>query len=388
MHETRYLWQKPSWPDFHWDHAALLKPLGDCRFRQGALLARMKGLGMDIELSARAEILTQEALKTSEIEGERLDIDAVRSSVARRLGLPTAGLPSTRDRRADGVIDILMDATLHHDRPLTQERLFGWHACLFPTGYSGLHKIRVAAWRDDGTGPMRVVSGPIGRETIHYEAPPAQCVAGEMERFIQWWEAGCNGTDGLIRAAVGHFRFVAIHPFEDGNGRIARTLTEMALAADENLSTRYYSLSARIMAEREFYYHVLEHTNKGDGDITDWIKWFLECMSRAIVESEKLLANIMLKARFWQYYAQTELKERQRKILNRLLEAGPGGFEGGLTNRKYAATCHVSKATAQRELADLVEKGLLRLNPGRGRSVGYDVLWEAFAGDDGCFPPV
>jgi Fic family protein len=379
-HTKQYIWQQTSWPEFQWDHATLLEPLGNCRFQQGALLTQMKELGLDLRQQARAEILTQEAMKTSEIEGERLDTDAVRSSVARRLGLPTAGFPSTRDRQADGIVDILLDATMNYRQNLTEERLFGWHASLFPTSYSGLHKIRVGSWRDDRNGPMRVVSGPIGREKIYYEAPPAERLSSEMYRFIHWWEISHTKMDGLLRAAVGHLQFVAIHPFEDGNGRIARTLTEMALSQDENLSTRYYSLSSQIMAEREDYYQILEHTNTADGDITSWIKWFLECMSRAILDSGKLLSNVMLKARFWQHYAQTGLKERQSKIINRLLEAGPGGFEGGLTNRKYAAMGHVSKATAQRELADLMQKDILRLNPSRGRSTSYDLYWEKFAG--------
>jgi Fic family protein len=258
--------------------------------------------------------------------------------------------------------------------------MFAWHASLFPTGYSGLNKIRVASWRDDRNGPMRVVSGPIGREKIHYEAPPADRLADEMNEFMHWWGISRYQMDGLLRAAIGHLRFVIIHPFEDGNGRIARALTEMALAQDENLSTRFYSLSAQIMAERDVYYQIFEQTNTSDGDITGWIKWFLECMSRAILDSGKLLSNVMLKARFWQHYAQIGLKERQSKIINRLLEAGPGGFEGGMTNRKYAAMGHVSKATAQRELADLVHKGILRLSKGRGRSTSYDLCWEEFRG--------
>ena len=280
----------------------------------------------------------------------------MRSSVARRLGLPTAGLPSKSDRQADGVVDILLDATLNHKEVLTTQRLFGWHAALFPTGYSGMHKIRVAFWRDDHNGPMQVVSGPVGREKIHYQAPPATRLANAMNNFFRWWEKSLAEVDGLLRAAVGHLRFVAIHPFEDGNGRIARALTEMALAQDENLSTRYYSLSAQIMAERKAYYQILEHTNKGDGEITEWILWFLQCMSKAILNSDNLLANVLLKAHFWQRYAQIILKERQSNVINRLLEAGPGGFEGGLTNHKYAGMGHVSKATAQRELADLVQK--------------------------------
>jgi len=380
MTQTKqYIWQWPSWPEFRWDNAALLKLLGVSRFQQGSLLTQMKELGFEVRQQARTEVLIEEALKTSEIEGERLNPDAVRSSVARRLGLPTAGMASTQYQQADRLVQVLLDATLSFEQELTTERLFGWHAALFPTGYSGLNKIRVASWRDDRNGPMRVLSGPIGREKIHYEALPAERLENEMNNFFRWWGESRKEMDGLLRASVGHLWFVAAHPFEDGNGRIARALTEMALAQDENLSTRYYSLSSQIMAEREAYYRVLEHTNKGDGDITNWIKWFLGCLSRAILSSNELLSKVMLKARFWKHYTQAKLKERQSKVLNRLVEAGPSGFEGGLTNRKYAGMAHVSRATAQRELADLVQKGILRSNPGGGRSTSYDLCWDEFS---------
>jgi Fic family protein len=377
--EAQYIWQQPSWAQFRWEHAALMKPLGLCRFQQGSLLAQMRELGLEVRQQARAEVLIEEALKTSEIEGERLDPNAVRSSVARRLGLPTAGLPDVRNQHADGVVEILLDATQGFEKVLTAERLFGWHAALFPTGYSGLHKIKVATWRDDRDGPMRIVSGPVGREKIHYEALPADRLVSEMDRYLRWWGERPEDVDGLLRAAVSHLWFVAVHPFEDGNGRIARTLTEMALAQDEALATRYYSLSSQIMADRESYYSVLERTNKGDGDITEWILWFLNCMSRAILRSKELLTNVMQKSRFWQRHVQTELNERQRKIITRLLDSGPDGFEGGMTNRKYAGIAHVSRATAQRELADLVEKDVLRMNEGSGRSVSYSLCWEDFA---------
>jgi Fic family protein len=344
------------------------------------LLTQMMDLGFDVKQQARAEVLIEEALKTSEIEGERLDPNAVRSSVAQRLGLPTAGMVLIKNQQADGVVQILLDATQNFKQKLTPERLFGWHAALFPTGYSGMHKIKVASWRDDRSGPMRVVSGPVGREKVHYEAPPAELLADEMNRFFCWWEDSREEMDGILRSGMAHLWFVAVHPFEDGNGRVARALTEMALTQDENLSTRYYSLSSQIMAEREDYYRILERTNKGEGDITDWMKWFLESMSRAILSSNKLLSNVMLKARFWKHYARTNVKKRQSKVLNRLLDAGPGGFEGGLTNRKYAGITHVSRATAQRELADLVQKGVLRPNPGGGRSTSYDLCWDEFSG--------
>jgi Fic family protein len=375
-HHKKYIWQNPAWPDLKWEIAALVKYLGDCRFQQGSLLTQMRELGFEIQQQARAEILVAEALKTSEIEGERLDPDAVRSSVARRLGLPMAGLPAISNQQADGLVEILMDATMSHEKALTADRLFGWHAALFPTGYSGIHQIRVADWRDDREGPMRVVSGPIGREKVHYVGPPADQLKSEMKKFFHWWEKSRNEVDGILRAGVAHLWFVAVHPFDDGNGRIARTLTDMALAQDENLSTRFYSLSSQIMLEREVYYEVLEHTNKGNVDITEWLQWFLQCMSRAIQRSNELLSNIMQKARFWKRHVQTDLSDRQRKAINRLLEAGPGGFEGGLTNRKYAGITHISRATAQRELADLVTKGILRPNPAKGRSASYDLVWD------------
>jgi Fic family protein len=378
--EQKYIWQWPSWPQFRWDNAALLKPLGLCRFQQGSLLTQMRELGLEVRQQARAEVLIEEALKTSEIEGERLDRNTVRSSVARRLGLPMAGLSAARSSHADGVVDVLLDATLNFDKALTTERLFGWHAALFPTGYSGLQKIRVGSWRDDRDGPKRVVSGPNGREKIHYEAVPAERLDTEMARFLHWWQESRQEMDGLLRSALAHLWFVAIHPFEDGNGRIARTLTEMALAQDETLATRYYSLSSQIMAEREAYYGVLDRTNKGDGDITEWLNWFLDCMNRAILRSNDLLANVMEKARFWQRHAHTELNDRQRKVINRLLEAGRGGFVGGMSNRKYAGMTDVSRATAQRELADLVEKKILQTNPGGGRSSSYELNWEEFSG--------
>lgn len=377
-----YIWQRASWPEFRWDNAALLKPLGVCRFQQGSLLAQMRDLGLEVRQQARAEVLIEEALKTSEIEGERLDPNAVRSSVARRLGLPSAGLSTLRDQHADGVVDILLDATQNYAQQLTAERLFSWHAALFPTGYSGLHKIQVGNWRNDHDGAMQIVSGPVGREKVHYQAPPAAQLAPEMDRFLEYWEQNPLNLDGILRAALTHLWFVAIHPFDDGNGRIARTLTEMALAQDENQATRYYSLSAQIMTERDAYYAVLEQTNKGDGDITAWLTWFLECMSRAMLHSNELLTNVINKARFWKKHAQTTLNERQSKVLNRLLEAGVGGFEGGLTNRKYAGIAHISKATAQRELADLVKKQVLCPNPAGGRSASYDLYWDQLGAED------
>ena len=374
-HDTHYIWQDPDWPELRWEGAALLKSLGDCRFQQGSLLIQMRELGFEIQQQARAEVLIEEALKTSEIEGERLDPNAVRSSVARRLGLPSAGLPAIRDQHADGMVEVLLDATVNYEQKLTAARLFGWHAALLPTGYSGLHEIKIGAWRDDREGPMQIVSGPIGREQVHYEAPPADRLQSEMESFFHWLGKSLNEIDGILRAGIAHLWFVAVHPFEDGNGRIARALSDMALAQDENLPTRFYSMASQIMAERDEYYDVLEQTTKGNVDITEWLQWFLGCMSRAILRSNELLSNIMQKAQFWKQHVQTELNDRQRKAINSLLDAGPGGFEGGITNRKYAGMTHTSRATAQRELADLVAKGILRPNPGGGRSASYDLVW-------------
>lgn len=371
---SHYLWQHDNWTAFRWDANALLAPLGECRLRQGRLLEKMGGLGLALETEATADVLVEEALQTSAIEGERLDERAVRSSVARQLGLPSAGLSVSRD--ADGLVSVLLDATRKYDEELSVERLQGWQAALFPTGYSGMHKIVVGGWR--GGEPMRVVSGPVGRETVHFEAPPAERVPAEMAAFLAWWAESRGAVEGVIRAAVAHLSFLTIHPFEDGNGRIARALTDMALAQDEREPRRFYSLSSQIMAEREGYYDILERTQKGDGDITQWLLWFLGCMNRALRGSEQLYGNVLAKGTFWRQHAGVTLSERQRKVINRLLDAGPGGFEGGLTTRKYASLAGVSRATAFREIAQLQEWGMVRQNPAGGRSgrnVSYDIVW-------------
>lgn len=371
MKTAHYIWQSAHWPAFTWDNSRLVSPLGECRLKQGIFLAKISSLGMPYERQAHTDILFEEAMTTSAIEGEKLNPASVRSSIARKLGLPSAGLPI--DRSVDGLIDVLLDASRNHDEPLAKKRLFSWHAALFPTGYSGLHKIRVAKWR--GPEPMRVVSGRIGKEIIHYEAMPHDRVEEEMRLFIQWWQKSIGSMDGIIRAAIAHFWFVTIHPFEDGNGRIARALTDMALAQDDRQSQRYYSLSSQMSAERESYYEILEKSQKGDVDITPWIIWFLGCFSRGIETSEKLMSLVLDKAMFWYRHAQTGLSERQRKVINKLLDAGKGGFEGGLTNRKYASITKVSRATATRELQYLLDIDILKRNPGKGRSVSYDLVW-------------
>ena len=374
----KYIWQTKSWPDLKWDSAKLLKPLGNIRFSQGALLTQIKELGFDIQQTARADVLVEEALKTSAIEGEKLDPDAVRSSVGRRLGLPDAGLKEIRDQKVEGLVEILLDATANYSKKITMERIWSWHAALFPIGYSGMVKISVGQWRNDSKGPMQVISGPIGQEKVHFEAPPTKRLDKEMQIFISWINEKSQ-LDGIIRAGIAHIWFVTIHPFDDGNGRIARTLTEMFLARDENNPKRFYSLSSQIMAERNEYYEVLKATQSGTGDITEWLKWFLECMNRAILNSNILLNKIMIKARVWQGFAQIRLNERQIKVINRLLDAGAGGFDGGLKNKKYMGIAHTSRATAQRELADLINKGILIKMPGGGRSVSYDLDWKKWS---------
>lgn len=366
---VRYIWQGNEWPKFSWNAEQLLVPLSESRLAQGRLMTRVAGLNLSLELQAQAEILVEETIKTSAIEGEQLDPRSVRSSVARRLGIPTAGLPV--DRRIDDLVSVLMDATQNCDSPLSAERLWGWQAALFPSGYSGMHKIQVGKWRE-GTEPMRVISGAIGRERVHYEAPPSIQVPIEMERFLTWWQESHGKVEGIIRAALAHFWFVTIHPFDDGNGRLARALTDMALSQDDQQKVRAYSLSAQIMADREEYYDILERCQKGTCDITPWLVWFLGCFSRAIRRSEDILDGVFSRSEFWRRYDHLKLTDRQKKVINRLLEEGPGGFEGGLTTKKYASMTHTSKGTAFRELDQLYEWGVLK-RIGKGRGVRYEL---------------
>ena len=369
---AKYVWQRGAWTSFRWDAAALLSPLGECRKRQGRLLAEVASLGMSQAVEAQAALLTEEAITTSAIEGEALARDSVRSSVARRLGLPTAGLPT--DRSADGLVGVLLDATADPGRPLAARRLHGWHAALFPTGYSGLSRIPVGRWR--GEGPMRVVSGAAGRERVHYEAPPGSAVPGEMRRFLGWFNEKAPDMDGLIHAAVAHFHFVAIHPYADGNGRLARAITDRAIADDDRRPARYYSMSSQIMQERLDYYEALRRCSAGDGDLTPWLAWFLGCFSRAVAASGQRLSLALDKARFWRRHAGASLTERQQKVVNRLLDAGRDGFEGGLTTRKFVGLTGASRATAFREIEDLLTRGILVRRAGGGRSASYAVRWE------------
>jgi len=369
----KYIWQSNSWPGLSWDSDALLPLLGQARLMQGNLLGRVKRLGFKLEEEAQADILTEETIKTAAIEGERLNLQMVRSSVARHLGLPTKGLGRST-RFVDGLVEVILDATQKYSKALSASRLKGWQAALFPSGYSGFHKIRVGRWR--GKEPMRVVSGAVGREKIHFEAPPGETIEREMKKFLQWWESSFKTTDGILRAGLAHFYFVTIHPFEDGNGRIARALTDMALAQDEKLDIRYYSLSSQIMEERDKYYNVLEKCSKmNNTNVTKWLIWFLECFQRAIQRSDKIIGNVLTKAEFWQKHAQTELNKRQKKVLNRMLDAGPDNFIGGLTTRKYVGITKTSRATAFREISDMLNKKILYQLPGKGRSVHYDLIW-------------
>ncbi len=367
--DTSYIWQQPDWPAFRWDAAALLEPLGRARLRQGGLAAKAASLGLDAARASQADILAEEVLQNSAIEGESLNPTGVRSSVARHLDLPTAGLPAPGPRE-DGAVTVLLDATGRFDAPLDRVRLFAWHAALFPTGSSGLRKIAVAAWRDQT--PMRVVSSRGGWEIVHFEAPPRDRLLAEMDRFFAWWARSRGTMDGIIRAGLAHLHFITIHPFEDGNGRLARTLTDMALAQDEGAAARLYSLSRQIKQERNAYYDILERTQKGSLDVTDWLAWFVACADRAMAAAEATMDRVLAKAAFWQRAGAANINERQRKVLNRLLDAGEA-FEGGLTTRKYMGMTGASRATAYRDITDLVDKGFLVENPGGGRNASYRV---------------
>lgn len=371
----RWIWEHPDWTEqFRWDEARCLTALAEVRRAQGALLGRVSALGLGLDV--RATTLEQDAITTSAVEGEALAPASVRSSVARRLGLPdVAGAPS--DSRVDGLLDMLEDATTRAREPLTAERLWGWQAALFPTGRSGIRRISVGVWRC-GDEPMRVLSGSDG-QTLHFEAPPSARVPAEMDRFLAWWAAGGPPTDGLLRAALAHLWLLTIHPFDDGNGRVSRAVADLALTLDDGAPGRAYSLSAQIVAERSTYYAELEAAQRGDGEITSWMLWFLGCTHRAITRAERTLDGVFARARLWQRLGQTPLNERQLKAVRRMAESGPGGFEGGMTNRKYSALTRASRATAQRDLAELVALGVLE-PIGAGRSAAYGLRWPATTG--------
>ncbi len=365
---AQYIHEIEGWPRLEWRADALADRLPAVRHRQGLLLGRMHTLGFDLRAEAVLETLTEDVLKSSEIEGELLDKDQVRSSIARRLGMDIGAL-APADRNVEGVVEMMLDATQNFASPLTEERLFGWHAALFPTGRSGMTKIVVGAWRNESSGPMQVVSGPFGRERVHYEAPEASRVEAEMTAFLSWFNATSN-IDPVIKAAIAHFRFVTIHPFDDGNGRIARAITDMQLSRGDGTSQRFYSMSNQILAERKRYYEILEKTQHGDSDITEWIEWFLSCFERALIGSTEVLKSVLAKAEFWETHKQTALNERQRKMLNKLLD----GFDGKLTSSKWAKITKTSPDTALRDINDLIGKGIIRKEADGGRSTHYELV--------------
>jgi Fic family protein len=371
MPQPQFIWQRPDWPRFAVREAAIAVPLREARLAQGRVTGKAQALGLEAVGSAAGEIWAAEALATASIEGEKLDLDAVRSSVARRLGLP-APAKERHARDVEGLLDMMQDALARHDEPLTKERLFAWQAALFPTGRSGLVRIRTGGWRTRGES-MRIVSGPIGREKVHYEAPPARAVPRRMAEFLRWFETPAEqGADALVRAAVAHLWFETVHPFEDGNGRVGRAIVDLALARDSRVSTPLYRMSSRLAANRKQYYDELERAQRGTLDATAWTAWFIGQFGIACRESEETIDRSLAKARFWARLTEVSLSDRQRKAVNALLDAGPGGFVGGLSAGKYQNLTSTSRQTASRDLADLVEKGVLQVT-GQRKSTRYHV---------------
>ena len=362
-----YIYTRGEWPDFEWQDDVLAASLAQVRHRQGRLIGRMEALGFRLREEAVLRTLTDDVIKSSDIEGEKLDEDQVRSSIARRLGMDVAGLVLA-ERNVEGVVEMMLDATQNYAEPLDEERLFAWHASLFPTGRSGMSKIIVGGWRDDAEGPMQVVSGTYGRERVHYQAPAAAQLPDEMAAFLSWFESD-KAVDPVLAAGIAHLWFVTVHPFEDGNGRIARAIADLALARSEASPQRFYSMSSQIRAERNRYYDMLEATQKGGLDITPWLEWFLECLDRAFDRAEETLGAVLAKAQFWEAIKNQPLNNRQRHVLNRLLD----GFEGKLTSSKWAKLAKCSQDTASRDIADLMDKGILVRGAAGGRSTSYNL---------------
>ncbi len=360
-----YIHERSDWPALHWNLARLTEPLAAVRHQQGRLIGHMEALGFNLRQEAVLRILTADVLKSSEIEGEELDAEQVRSSIARRLSMDIGGL-TPADRNVEGIVEMMLDATRRYDEPLTAERLFAWHASLFPTGRSGMTRIRVGAWRNDSAGPMQVVSAPLGKERVHFQGPAAARLDRDVQAFVDDFNAKAE-VDLVVKAGLAHLWFVTIHPFDDGNGRIARAIADMTLARSEGSPQRFYSMSAQIRQERNAYYTILEETQKGTLDITPWMEWFLGCLGRAIADAHSTLATVLAKARVWESIAGVALNERQRLVLNRLLD----GFEGKLTSSKYAALAKCSQDTASRDILSLVARGVLIRSPARGRSTSY-----------------
>jgi Fic family protein len=365
--EKLYIWEAADWPEWRYDLSALAPALAETSRAQGMLFGRLADVGLPLREQASLAALTDDVVKTSEIEGEHLNVESVRSSLARRLGVDIGALAPV-DRHIDGVVEMVLDATSNFSAPLSAKRLFGWHAALFPTGYSGLSRIRVGAWRDDASGPMQVVSGPVNRRKVHYEAPPASSLRMEMPRFVDWANTGTS-EPALIKAGLAHLWFVTLHPFDDGNGRIARAVGDLFLARADGSPQRFYSLSAQIQRERKAYYDVLERTQKGTMDVTEWLGWFLATLGRAMTSAQSTLDIVLGQARFWQRWAGTPMNERQVKLLNRLLD----GFEGKLTSSKWAAIAKCSPDTALRDINELMLLGVLVKSEAGGRSTAYEL---------------
>ena len=361
----RYIHEQPGWPAFRWSMDALAGLLADIRHKQGLLLGRMNALGFSIRAEAGLETLTHDIVQSSAIEGETLDMAKVRSSLARRLGIDIGGFTAV-DRHVEGIVEMMLDATQRYAETLTAERLFGWHAALFPSGYSGARKITVAGWRTPEAGAMQVVSGAVGHEKVHFEAPSAERLEKEMQRFLDWFNTPPE-LDPVLKAGIAHLWFLTIHPFEDGNGRIARAIADCALARADNTPERFYSMSGRIERERDTYYEILEQSQKGDLDITSWLDWFFCCLGRAIDGTEETLAAVFHKARVWQYASRYSLNERQSLIVNRLLD----NFVGKLTSSKYSKLAKCSQDTAARDIRELLRFGILKQSEEGGRSTSY-----------------
>jgi len=369
-----YIWQASDWPSWRYDLAALAQSLADVSRAQGLLMGRLADVGMALRDQASLSALTEDVIKTSEIEGEQLNVESVRSSIARRIGVDIGALAPV-DRHVEGVVEMVLDATANCNAGVTRDRLFGWHAALFPTGYSGLVRINVGGWRDDTTGPMQVVSGPLGRQRMHFEAPPADRLQSETDRFINWANSASNEPP-LIKAGLAHLWFVTLHPFDDGNGRIARAVGDLFLARADGSPQRFYSLSAQIQRERKAYYDILERAQKQSLDVTEWLAWFLETLHRAVDQAQHTLDAVLAKTRFWQRWAapgSAPLNERQVKLVNRLLD----GFEGKLTSSKWASIAKCSPDTALRDITDLLARGVLRKSDAGGRSTSYELTHSA-----------
>lgn len=364
----KYIHKNKNWTNFSWDNKKVMLKLGEVRNLQGKLLGKMESLGFDLQNEASLNTVTLDIIKSFEIEGEFLDIEQVRSSIARKLGFEIAGAVDS-ERHIDGIVEMMLDATQKYHIPLTKERLFGWHAALFPSGWSNLYKITVADWRKDKTGPMQVISGPIGKEKVHFEAPVSDRIEEEMTKFLTWFENE-NDTDLVLKAAIAHLWFVTIHPFDDGNGRITRAITDMLLARSDKSNRRFYSMSSQIKIERKQYYEKLEKTQNGDSDITEWILWFLQCIINAIDSTDIILAKILFKAEFWKLHATKILNVRQQKIINRLLD----GFDGKLTTSKWAKLNKCSQDTALRDIQDLILKNIFQKENSGGRSTNYELI--------------